>query len=220
MERSSVIVLVIALLVMAAWAGYKYSKKRSDALQEFAVRRGLSFMGRTDLDIYEKFPDFWLFSEGMEQSVQNLISGVIDHVQVSLFDYQYKTGAGPGQMSMERDRTVIVLGSDKLSLPSFQLYPRNSLYVISSFLGKQDITVPSQPVFSKAYVLRGDDEGAVRNVFSDTICSFFSNRTGWNAEGKGKRLLVYRDNMRTSPEEMQNFLSEGLEILKLFEQGV
>jgi hypothetical protein len=52
----------------------------------------------------------------------------------------------------------------------------------------------------KAYLLRGQDETALRQIFTDRVLRFFRENQGWMVEGDGKRLLLNRlnaDEVRT-----------------------
>jgi Flp pilus assembly CpaF family ATPase len=48
------------------------------------------------------------------------------------------------------------------------------------------------------------------------MLSFFEDHKGLTVEAKGSRLLYYRNGIRIRPDKIQYFITEGLEILKLF----
>jgi hypothetical protein len=217
MDTSSIVILAAAVFITLLYAGYIYGKKRSGAFHEFARRRGLSFSRSADIDLAREFPGFHVFLQGTGQTVSNLVKGESDGCRIMLFDYQCTAGSGPS--STTQNETILLMQSGKLSLPSFQLYPENIFNRIFSALGKQDINFQSRPEFSNSYVLRGDAGDEVRNAFTDQALAYFANHKGLNVEGIGRHILLYRYNTLVKPEDIQSFLTGGLEVLRLFEKG-
>ncbi len=80
---------------------------------------------------------------------------------------------------------------------------------IGSAFGYQDIDFASHPTFSKQYLLRGSDEMAVRNTFSDDLLAYFEQRKGLSAEGDGDRLVFYRISKRVPPKDISSFMEQG-----------
>jgi hypothetical protein len=64
-----------------------------------------------------------------------------------------------------------------------------------------EIAMPTYPAFDNQYLLRGHDAGAVRQVFSDRVLTFFGENPGWMVEGAGKRLLLNR----LTPDEVRTY---------------
>jgi len=217
MDIYLLIELAAAVIIVIAWAGYVYAKKRSNALFEFARRKGLSFSKNYEINEGLKSTDFRLLREETSGKIANLISGETDGAVVTIFDYTYRAGAG--QASTTYSQTVCILKSEKMNLPVFQLYPGNMFYRISAVLGAQDINFQSQAEFSGSYVLRGDDEDSIRNIFTDNVISYFASHKGLSVEGNRQMLLIYRNANMIRTDEIQSFLTEGIKILKLFEQG-
>lgn len=81
---------------------------------------------------------------------------------------------------------------------------------------RKDIDFTSHGGFSNNYILRGRDENAIRSAFTYEVISFFEDHKGLTVEAKGSRLFYYRNGIRIRPDKIQYFITEGLEILKLF----
>jgi len=218
MDIYLIIELAAAVIIVIAWAGYVYAKKRSNAFFEFARQRGLSFSKNYEINEGLKSTDFRLLREETSGKAANLISGDTDGAAVTIFDYTYK--AGGGQASTTYSQTVCILKSEKMNLPVFQLYPENMFYRISAVLGAQDISFQSHAEFSESYVIRGDDEDSIRNIFTDSVISYFASNKGLCVEGNRQMLMIYRNATLIRSDEIQTFLAEGIKILRLFEQSV
>jgi hypothetical protein len=212
---SSVIPWIAGFFIIVLFAAYRYGKRRSEAFQSYARQRGLSYPGRVDINADEEFRDFLLFSDDSEKKVSNLIRGEMDGARVMMFDYRSTTGIG--QSASTRSQSVVILQSGRFNPPAFEMYPKDIFQKVLGALGKKGIDFPSRSGFSDAYVLKAEDENAVRKAFSDTVLSYFGNHKGLTVEVKGGRLLYYRNGRLIRPDDIHAFLQEGLEILRLFE---
>ena len=219
MDNSATIIQVaLSVLIIIIWAGYTYSKKRSEAFHAFARRRGLSFSKLAATDVEKSFSAFRLFSEGFEKKMNNFISGEADGAMILIFDYSYKyifrTGE-EGQSPQTQSQTVLITQSDRLNLPVFQLYPRNIFNKIFSAFEKQIIDLQGHSEFSNAYVLKADDKNDIKIVFADQVLSYLVRHRGLTIEGNGNRLIFYRSNTLLKPDELSSFLDEGLELFRM-----
>jgi hypothetical protein len=86
-----------------------------------------------------------------------------------------------------------------------------------SVLGKQDINFQHQQGFSNAYILRSEGENAVRSIFTDQVLSYFENHRGLTIEAKDDKLIYYRDGKLIKPDHMNSFLSDVLDLVRLFD---
>ena len=77
----------------------------------------------------------------------------------------------------------------------------------------------ARPDFSKSYFLRGNNESAIRHMFSSRVLDYFESHNGLSVEGRDERLLCYRaeshntdigfHGARVKPHEIKLFLNEG-----------
>ena len=212
----SLVAWIAAIIIIVSLAAYRYGKMRGEGLQRFARQRGLGFSRKADINAYEEFRDFLLFSDDSEKKVSNIIRGEAEGVHVMMCDYHSTTGAG--QSASTRTQTVVIMESPRFSLPAFEMYPKDIFRRVFGILSKKkDIDFPSRRGFSEEYALRSENEETVKMVFSDTVLSFFENHKGLTVEVKGGRLLYYRNGKLIRPEDARSFLQEGLEILRVFE---
>ncbi len=211
----TIIPWVVIFFIVIIVAGYAYGKKRSEALRTFARRRGLSFSPSANAGIHEEVKGFQLFSDTTEKMFSNLINGDMNGTQLMMFDYRSTTGSG--RSASTNSQSVFIVRSARLDLPAFEMYPNDIFHRFRGVMGNQNISFPSSGGFSNAYILRSDDEEAVRKAFTAVVLSYFENHMGLSVEIKGKRLLYYRKGELMRPDQMRSFLSQGLEILRLFE---
>jgi hypothetical protein len=92
-------------------------------------------------------------------------------VKAAVFDYIYVTGSGKSQQT--HYQTVVYLEPVNLALPMFSLRPETLFHRMLSAFGYQDIDFGQRPEFSKQYILRGQNELAIRQTFNDRVLSFF-----------------------------------------------
>ncbi len=111
---------------------------------------------------------------------------------------------------------MLVFDSDKLQLPRFLLRPENLFDKIESAFGYKDINFDTAPVFSKKYLLRGENEAAVRNTFNGGILQYYEQHPGLSTEADGKKLIFYRTSKIVPPDKIQAFLQEGYDAFELF----
>jgi hypothetical protein len=136
--------------------------------------------------------------------------------RASIFDYRYTTGGG--QHSHVWNQTVASFQSAELNLPSFSLRPENIFHRLGQLFGYQDINFDEAPGFSRSYLLRGNDETAIRGLFRPEMLSYFESNPGLSVEANRDCLIYYRPSKRTKPEEIRGFLEEAFRVFDLFRQ--
>ena len=218
MDLSQILQLGIAVLVVIIIIGYTYGKKRSEAFHRFARRRGMSYVKKADLPLPDQFNDLELVPENTINTLSNIIQGEIDGVDVMICDLRSTKITGNRSMpSHQTGHTVAILQGNQIDLPFFTMHPANFVYNMLRTLGKKNIEFPSHPEFAHTYVLKGEDENAVRNSFHDQAVAYFINHKGLSIEGRRNRLLYFRFGKLLKPEELNSFLSEGLAVFRLFQ---
>lgn len=211
-----IIVLVFGLLTLIIVLAIRGEKKRTEAFEKVAADLGLPFHPKGDAALLERLQGFHLFSQGRSKKMQNLLYGQIEGGEVALFGHRYTTGSGKN--SQVHNQNVAYFRSPSLDLPRFALRPEHIFHKIGGVLGYQDIDFDSHERFSKAYLLRGDDEAAIRETFTDSVLSFYECQKGISTEAGGDQLIFYRAGKRIKPEEVVSFLEEASSAFKLFKK--
>jgi hypothetical protein len=209
--------IIGGILVVAAVIGYfghRAEVKRTEALRQTADDMGFEFQPHPGIGVLARYPGFNLFSQGRSQNVWNLLRGRAGGLEVAVFDYSYVTGSGKNRRSWKQ--TVLAFEIDGARLPAFSLRPESVFHKIGQWFGYHDIDFSSHPRFSSNYLLRAEDEDAVRELFHDGVLEYFEQATGVCTEAGGDRLIYYRSMQRIRPDEVRAFLEQGFEVLALF----
>lgn len=202
----TVIIFVAGLLI--------YEKKRTAAFARIAAEQGFQFAARGDRSWLQKLVHFHLFSRGYAKRIKNLVYGESQGISIAIFGYKFTVGGGKNQHTVHQ--TVVYFSSDQLDVPDFDVRPENLFHRIGKTLGYQDIDFDDHPEFSKRYLLRGQDEVAIRSLFTDNVISVFENLSRASIEGRGNQLIVYHARRRIKPEQIESAIKEALEFYKLF----
>ena len=192
----------------------KKEKERTQQLQLVASQIGWTFAATAPLNMIPGFERFALFSQGHSKEIKNFMYGTASGAKAAVFDYVYVTGSGKNRTT--HYQSIVYLEPGNLSIPYFSLRPENFLYKIFSAFGYQDIDFGQRPEFSRQYILRGQDEPAIRQTFNDRLLSFYESYPQTCTDGGGNQLLIFRSNYRFQPQETQSYVALGLNLLNLF----
>ena len=145
------------------------------------------------------------------RSVRNIIElPESDGVRMTLFDFWLPAGKAGSE------QTAIRVQSRGLNLPAFDLRPETAGMKIASALGKQDIDISDAPAFSRMFRLTGDDEGAVRRLFTRELVQYCETVSTLRNSGSGDSLLFFREHQRAKPDQLAPFVAECRQIASRF----
>jgi len=209
-----IVTVIIGLIVVIAVYAWQKEKERTQALQLTASQLGWSFAASAPLNMIPGLERFALFNQGHSKQIKNFMYGEATGVKAAVFDYVYVTGYGKQRQT--HYQSVVYLEPSYLSVPYFSLRPEGFMHKIFQAFGYQDIDFGQRPQFSKDYILRGQDEPAIRQTFNDGLLSFYEAYGGTSTDGGGNQLFVYRGGYRFQPQEIQSYVGLGLNALSLF----
>jgi hypothetical protein len=205
--------LIIGLIIFLVVYAQQKEKERTRQLQLAAGQLGWSFMPEAALNMIPGVERFALFNQGHSKQIKNMMYGEASGIKAAVFDYVYVTGYGKHRQTYYQ--SVVYLEPGNLSIPFFSLRPEGLLFKIFTAFGYQDIDFGQRPEFSKQYILRGQDEQAIRQTFNDGLLSFYEAYGGTSTDGGGNQLFVYRGGYRFQPPEIQSYVGLGLNVLNL-----
>ena len=208
--------LFIGLAVFLIIYNKRKEKERTQALQQLAVNLGWSFAADAPLTQIAWLDQFTLFSQGRSRQIKNFMYGQAQGVKAAVFDYIYVTGSGKSQQT--HYQTVVYLEPLNVALPMFSLRPETLFHRMLSAFGYQDIDFGQRPEFSKQYILRGQNELAIRQAFNDRVLSFFEGYAGTCVDAGGNQLFIYRAGQRFQPPEIEGYVGLGLQAMNLLKQ--
>lgn len=186
-----------------------FNQRRTE-MRKVAEELGMDFYDSDNYDLVAYLNDYQLFSRGRSRKIKNMLICVDgeEGLDIRIFDYRFVTGGG--NATRVHNQTVFYLYSEKLGLPQFMLEPENFFHRIGKFLGMpDDINFEEYPEFSKQYLLKGEQEAAVRSAFKDDLLHFFTIEKNWNLEGRKFSLVFYAEGKRHHPETIKDFYEKG-----------
>jgi hypothetical protein len=204
-------VVVVGIIIYIVWY---FNKKRTKVLKPVAESLNFTFSEKGEKSLMDSLSGFHLFSQGYSRRISNVLTGKFNLIPITVMDYKYTTGGG--RSSHTWHQTVLAIESDKLQLPRFVLRPENLFDKIGSVFGKKDINFEMAPMFSKRYILRGDNEESIRSFFNVGVLEYYEQHLGLSTEGDGVKLIYYRTSKRIPPDKIQAFLQEGYDVFNLF----
>ena len=213
----TVILLIVGAVVLFGGIfvlARHFDKKRTAELQAEAQAMGLEFCLHGGDISPAGLSQFDLFSRGHGKRVKNAMIGRLGHAEVAVFDYRYVTGHGKHRHT--HAQSVVMFDAPGLDLPSFLAKPENIFHKIGSAFGYQDIDFVEHPEFSKRFLLRGPDEQAIRQVFTDEALTHFEMNRGVCVEARGTRMLFYRASKSVKPFNIRGLVDEARDVLSLF----
>ena len=202
--------VLIVLIAVSAWFRHVANNKRTEALQTQAQAMGLQF-NSDGSEARDHLADFKLMNIGQSRKAMNLISGDAGDVKISIFDYTYTTGQGKNRGI--KVQTVVALESAAIEAPAFSMRQQIGFFdKIGKLFGGQDIDFDHHPRFSELFVLQGPNEEAIRRFFTPTLLTFFETKVGHSIEGGHGKMILYKSDERTNPEEIKDLLASAYEV--------
>src|SRR6266480_3324319 len=205
--------VAIILAILIALYRKKKAKERLQIMQGAAAQLGWTFSAEAPWNYIPGLDRFTLFTQGHSKQIKNMIYGEASGTKAAVFDYIYTTGSGKSSATFYQ--SVVYLEPANLNLPYFSLRPEGIMSKIFSAFGYQDIDFGQRPEFSRQYLLRGQDEQAIRRTFTDGLLSFYESYPGTCTDGGGNQLFVYRGGYRLQPQEIRPYVGLGLKVLNL-----
>ncbi|MBL7899388.1 MAG: SulP family inorganic anion transporter [Crocinitomicaceae bacterium] len=147
-------------------------------------------------------------------SLENIISNSDSHVAFTTADITTQEGA---RTTTEFQNLTAVKISGLKPLPKFYMMEETFIDKITNFLSDEDINFESHPVFSKNFILKGEDSVAVRKVFSEEILAFFEKHLDLMLISNGQDILLRSHYRFLKPAEIIRLNQKAQELFKLLE---
>ena len=204
----AVLIAAAAVLLVGGgiYANFRWERRRSEELQQACTAMGFRWLAET-----VELPELPLFEKGHGRRTKNGMEGTTADRRVILLDYTYVTGGGKSQQTHRQ--TVTVFPDGARGLPDFTLAPENFFHKIGQAFGYQDIDFDGDDAFSSAYLLRGEDEAAIRSALNPVARSFLAGTPGWTVQTQQGAAALFKGERRCKPPELPAFLADALRIL-------
>ncbi len=211
MEVAVIFLVGILIVIPLIWLSILYERKRTEALAAAAKALGMDFCQETEaVPVLTSIRRLRLFQRGRRRKFSNVLHGDRDGLRLAIFGYQFTTGSGKNQTTHRQ--TVFAVEAADLDSPAFEVRPEHVFHKIGQLMGYQDIDFPNDPEFSKKYIVRGENEGAVRDFLTPERIQVISRLGKVSVEGEGNRFVMYRARKRIKPETVKEFFDEGIQL--------
>ncbi|HUR00157.1 MAG TPA: hypothetical protein VM166_11930 [Gemmatimonadaceae bacterium] len=176
----------------------------------FAKARTKEGVGRTILRQLK------LVHDNLNPRASHVMTGRLNGLDALICDYSYNNNS---QDSSATIQTIAAFQIPGRALPSFEMSPQTFLHSVASAVGFQDINFPAQPEFSKRFLLRGQEETAIRALFTPSVLHALQSldeRFDLTVEGAGDCLAVYKPRREVAPDAIPAFAERASAIAAAF----
>lgn len=214
------IVALAAVPVVIVGAFILTERRRRDALLQYSEQRGYRFEKSRpggEAELWEAFP---IFRKGRGHAWGCTITGQVGRTPFTAFDYVYITGSG--KSSHRNPLAMMLWETPGVNLPRFSLGPEGFWNRLAQRFGKQDFDFEGDEEFSRGYELQGDDETAVRALFTPARRAYLvaagpdGTVQRHHLAGAGSRLLWWRTGRLPRPDQLDQFIADGDRMRRLF----
>lgn len=218
MVTGIVIVISLAAIFIYIAVVIWLSAQRTEAVKQLANNLGFQYQSKPKSYLSPQIWQFRLFSRGRGRTFHDLIQGYRGGAKISIGDYSYTQGEGKQRSTYSQ--TVVVVESDDLNLPNFNLAPEDIFDKVGNIFGFHDINFETHPDFSRHYDLTGSDESSIRQLFDDEVLRFYQARSDVNTEGEGSIFIYHHNHKTLSPEEWELCIDEAFTLYQYFTNKV
>jgi carbonic anhydrase len=207
--------LMMAGIGMVLVAGGVYAARagglvRTRQVRALAGRMGWGFRARPSLELIPERERFGLFTVRTHHRARNHLFGEVGGVQVSVFDLEYVRGGADRPQGSEQ--TVVHVHAPRLDLPAFSVRPETVRHRLGDHVGGDDIDLDKDAKFSHAFLLRGADEDAVRDLFGARVRDVFHRHPGTSADAHGSDILFWRRGHVAATAEIPALVQAALDL--------
>jgi hypothetical protein len=187
------------------------ARVKTKKIREVARSLGFTYRSRPTPTDRELPVGCYLAKVGYHRTVSNVLEVVgTDELNFILFDFDYSAGKATFSQTIARMRSPL------LKLPSFILFPETIFSKVAVMFGGTDVNFPDSPKFSDNYILRGQDEAALRGIFGPALRHALEPLEQLTIEGADDVLFIFRERRLVEPEEIPSRIEEDKRILALF----
>ena len=156
------------------------------------------------------FEKFHLFRFKTVDSVYNKLVGSVGLHSITVQDVDFHEGEL--HQKSERQTTVSVIGLNK-PIPLFTIEKENFLDRVAAFAGYDDIDFQNFKTFSDRFLLKGEDETAVREFFTSDLIRFLEEELPYRLESTGTSILIMGKERPMSEAEVQRLIHFSTKML-------
>lgn len=195
---------------------YQKTSPRQQRIKKIAVDNGWLYTREEPVDTSELL-EFDFFQSRPLEKKANVIGGEFTDCGVDweISDIVFDEGA---MLSKEVYKTTVQLIHLPNEIPPFvieqegifdKLFDR-----VLSLKTTKDIDFDESPIFSSNLRLTGEDEGAIRKLFTPNLVSFLESEEIYHIECNGTALIIFKSLRNANTGEMKNMVRFSEELVK------
>lgn len=186
---------------------YQKASPRQQRIKKIAANNGWMYTQEEQVDSIELL-EFDFFRSRPIEYKMNVIGGEFEgsNVDWEISDITFDEGA---MLSKEVYKTTVQLVHLNREIPSFVLEQEgifDKIFDRVMSINSQDIDFVSHPIFSKKLKLTGEDEQAVRGLFTSDLIEFLESEEIYHIECNGNALIIFKSLRISNTGEIKNMV--------------
>ena len=186
---------------------YQKASPRQQRIKKIAANNGWMYTQEEQVDSIELL-EFDFFRSRPIEYKMNVIGGEFEgsNVDWEISDITFDEGA---MLSKEVYKTTVQLVHLNREIPSFVLEQEgifDKIFDRVLSINSQDIDFVSHPIFSKKLKLTGEDEQAVRGLFTSELIEFLESEEIYHIECNGNALIIFKSLRISNTGEIKNMV--------------
>lgn len=177
--------------------------QRQTKLRDYAEAHDFAFYPVKIRNV-SKFRNFPIERGTRIQYEENILSKYAEDSKIEISDITLTEGARMAEV--DTIITVAHVAELNYTIPEFSLEPERLWTKLSEASSGKDIDFEHSPLFSKKYYLRGTNELAVREFFSEGLIHYLQTHETIHIESHRNKLLFYKVREELSVQEIDEVL--------------
>ena len=206
----AVAILIPAAIVAGIIWNARAERQRKEELQKLADELGQSFSEKLSDHDAGSFAALPLAQRGGGRKHWNVLTADSGDLRIVVFDYAFTTGGGKHQQ--RHVQSVCQVTCPRESYPAFSLTPERFLHVVAGLLGFSDINFDDDPEFSRRYRLKGQDEAAIRALFTPERRRALMQWPTLHIEAAGHTFVFYEAGKRPKVAAIRGLMERGFAV--------
>ena len=209
---------LVFFILIVGWS-IRTALNRQRGLRRTASLLGMRYEKRLDSLGKDGLSRLPMFSKG-DIRARNVLTGDVGGATCYLFDYVYVSRKRSGKRSTYAQGTYSCFRLRDFRLPVFRIVPA------SRGSKKERILFEDYPVFSRDYIVTGEDEPAVRKALDGKLLEYLQPRgqEAWVVEADGEWLGIAKRpavsaKRHLKPDDMRQFREDVVHIFTLLSPG-
>ena len=186
---------------------FQKASPRQQRIKKIAANNGWMYTQEEQVDSIELL-EFDFFRSRPIEYKMNVIGGEFEgsNVDWEISDITFDEGA---MLSKEVYKTTVQLVHLNREIPSFVLEQEgifDKIFDRVLSINSQDIDFVFHPIFSKKLKLTGEDEQAVRGLFTSELIEFLESEEIYHIECNGNALIIFKSLRISNTGEIKNMV--------------